>query len=83
MGARKNGYILSGNPPFPGAFVYIDGTEQKKSFTLFFTVPVIFEYGPRWHYQNALATGENWYDTCYYFWTVNLTDTAIQPPEPM
>lgn len=82
MNALTNGYIIHGASPDPGAFVYIDGVEKKQEFSHSFTVPVLFEYGPRFHFQNSLGVGEHLYDTCYFFRSVNLTNTAIQPGDP-
>lgn len=82
MGAAQNGYSIFGNQPSSGAFVYVDGVEKKQSFTQYFTVPVLFEYGPRFHFQHSLSAGQHFYDTCYYFRSVNLTNTAIQPGDP-
>ena len=60
----------------PGPFVYIDGVEQAEEFEHSFSGPVLYDYGPRWHYQSTLSAGQNWYDTCYHFRTVNLTGTT-------
>lgn len=79
MDATQNGYSISGSQPNPGVSVYVDGVEKKTTFTQYFTVPVLFEYGPRYHFQTSLAIGEHFYDTCYFFRSVNLTNTAIQP----
>lgn len=57
----------------PGAFVYIDGVEQAEEFEHSFGGPVLYDYGPRRHYQSTLSAGQNWYDTCYHFRSVNLT----------
>lgn len=79
MEAEQNGYSISGSQPNPSVSVYVDGVEKKTAFTQYFTVPLLFEYGPRYHYQSSLAIGQHWYDTCYYFRSVNLTNMAIQP----
>lgn len=63
----------------PGAFVYIDGVAQAEQVEHSFSGPVLYDYGPRWHYQSTLSAGQNWYDTCYHFRTVNLTNTTPQP----
>lgn len=82
MGAPHNGYAISGNQPYPGVSVYVDDVEKKTAFTQYFTVPVLFEYGPRFHFQKSLAVGEHFYDTCYFFRTVNLINLARQPGDP-
>lgn len=67
------GYSITGEKPDEGAFVYVDYVQKTEGFTVKFTVPVLFEYGPRRHFQVNLNAGENWNDTCYHFRTVNLT----------
>lgn len=62
MGAEQNGYAISGSQPYPGVSVYVDGVEKKTPFTQYFTVPVLFEYGPRYHYQSRLGVGQHFYD---------------------
>lgn len=82
-GATENGYSIYANYQEEGAFVYIDGKEKTgEQFKHFFTVPVLLEYGPRRHFQSTLGAGQHWYDTCYHFRSVNLTNTAIQPGGP-
>lgn len=58
----------------PGTFVYIDGVAQDEQVEHSFGVPVLYDYGPRRHYQSTLLAGQNWYDTCYHFRTVKLTE---------
>lgn len=77
-GATSNGYRITSNKPASTISVYIDGVEQKTAFSHYFTVPILFEYGPRYHYQSRLQNGQHFYDTCYLFWSINLTNTAIQ-----
>lgn len=60
----------------PGTFVYIDGVAQAEQFEHSFSGPVLYDYGPRRHYQSTLSAGQNWYDTCYHFRAVNLTAPA-------
>ena len=69
------GYSIKGEKLNTTAFVYFDGEEQGDEFTKSAMVPILFDYGPRWHYQNALAPGQHWYDTCYHFRFVNLKST--------
>lgn len=82
VGAPHNGYAISGSQPNPGVSVYVDNVEKKAAFTQYFTMPVLFEYGPRYHYQSTLAIGQHWYDTCYYFRLINLLNIARQPGDP-
>lgn len=67
------GYSIKGQKLNDGVFVYHDNSELSREFTFHARTPILFDYGPRWHYQKELATGQHWYDTCYYFRTVNLT----------
>lgn len=73
---QNSQYSISGAKLDSNSFVYVDGVEKSNEFTQNFTVPVLFEYGPRRHFQSRLTTGQNWNDTCYHFWTVNLTSSA-------
>ena len=82
IGATHNGYAISGSQPYPGVSVYVNDVEKKTAFTQYFTMPVLFEYGPRYHYQSSLAIGQHWYDTCYYFRLINLINLARQPGDP-
>lgn len=79
MGANKNGYKVSCGSP-ESVYVYGPDGNRVENKTFYSTVPLLLRSGPRYHFQQALGVGENYYDTCYVFSKVNLTDTAINNP---
>lgn len=70
-----SGYTITGQIQDSGAFVYFNGAKQSGELTIAAKTPILFDYGPRWHYTEHVATGEHLYDTCYHFRTVNLSST--------